>query len=169
MQLLNLLCLVTCVTAIPMMKMADKVSKGFITASAATGTIGALLSVNQRWSSRDADGQYQDLGALGSMACGFAVGSTVPLAAVNSVYGLVKAGGAIYLFPKGDYANKIRVYRQLNDNTVRGWNGQRWVDVSFDAKQCADSFALKYGFKGQRFNFTHPEINKNLEASRTGT
>ena len=50
----------------------------------------------------------------------------------------------------GDHANKIRVYRQLDDHTVRGWNGQQWVDVAFNAKQCANDRDLKYGYKGTR-------------------
>ena len=67
----------------------------------------------------------------------------------------------------GDHANKIRVYRQLDDHTVRGWNGQQWIDVAFDAKQCANDRALKYGYKGTRnWLFSNPEIIKTLDASR---
>lgn len=159
--MLGLMCYTA--TAMPMMRVAN----GYFAASAATGTIGALLSADGHWTYSDANGEHHEMGKLGSIACGFLVGSSVPTAAIHSVYGLAKSGGAIYLFPNGDHANKIRVYRQLDDHTVRGWNGQQWIDVAFDAKQCANDCALKYGYKGTRdWLFSNPEIIKTLDASR---
>lgn len=152
--------------AMPMMRIADKFARGYLTVSAATGTIGALLSANNHWQIKDGNGE-QDVGTIGSMTLGFLVGSSVPTAFVAGVYELAKSGSAIYLFPNGDHANKIRVYRQLNDNTVRGWNGQQWVDVAFDAKQCVNKHDLKYGYKGtHNWFFQNPEIIKTLDASR---
>lgn len=48
-------------TAMPMMRVANKLANGYLATSAATGTIGALLSADGHWSRRDANGEHHEM------------------------------------------------------------------------------------------------------------